>query len=118
MSSSKVMADRMMLDIKALMLSLEYVIRALQDGERDIRNQGEQVLEAVRSDIESVKEDHIMADSLSTYYDYAISEQYDKFNHVINKIENGFFKDALAILDDLNKKVEEKLSEHLRERVT
>lgn len=118
MSSSKVMADRMMLDIKALLLSLEYATYALQDSNKEMENRGSQTLEAARNDIQNVTEDYLMAVSLSNYYDYAMMEQCDKFNQVVEKIERGSFEEARVLLGDLKKQAEEKLSEHLRERVT
>lgn len=117
MSSSKVMADRMILDVKALILSLQYALFALQKSKEEIKNQGRQVLEAAKEDIDRVEKDHIMGDSLVTYYGYNMNEQCATFRQVIDKIENSSFRDAHAILESVNKQVEEKLSEHLRERI-
>jgi len=111
------MADRMILDVKALILSLQYAFFALQESKEEVKNQGRQVLEAAKEDIERVEKDHFMGDSLVTYYDYNMNEQCATFRQVIDKIENSSFKDAHAILESLNKQVEEKLGEHLRERI-
>ena len=118
MSLSKIMADRMMLDIRALLLSLEFTNFALQKKERDLKYKGKQVLEAAKEDIQNFAEDSIMADNLSTYYGYSIDKERVKFTEVVEKIENGLFDNARSMIDDLNKQIEEKLSENPRERVT
>jgi hypothetical protein len=117
MSYSKVMADRMMLDIKALIIALQYAIFSSHENGDELENEGKKVLKAAKKDIDTIEKDYIMADSLVTYYNYSIHEQCIKFRQVIDYIESGSFKDANTILDELNKEAEEKLSEHLRERV-
>lgn len=118
MSSSKVLADRTMLDMQAIILSLRYATSALENGKGVMLNQGKEILEVVKKDIQSVGEDHIMADSLDIYYSFSIDEQSALFRSVVDNIETGFFEDARKTLDTLAVRAEEKLSEHLPENVS
>lgn len=118
MSSSKVLADRTMLDIRAIILSLRYAANALENGKGVMKNQGKEILEVVTKDIQSVEEDHIMADSLDTYYSFSIDEQSALLHSVVDNIEKGFFEDARKTLETLVLRAEEKLNEHLRESVS
>ena len=118
MSSSKILADRMMLDVNGLILSLRYILSAVQSDDIDISHYGEGVLKVAIEDIDNIEKDHFMADNLNTYYDFSIDKYYKLFDDIVAKIKSKAYSGANNMLDDLSTQAEEKLSEHLRESVS
>ena len=117
MSSSKIVAERMMLDFSSILLALLFSIDALESNKPNIVTRGKEILEDAKQDIVNIEKDHIMTDSLNTYYELSLSQQNEILKNIINNIESGSYESARDMLKELAVRAEEKMSEQLREGI-
>lgn len=114
MSFSKLMADRMIIDIHGLILSIRYAIDLLNSKHQ---TSGEEIIKEVKKDLSIIEKDSTIADSLDSYYDFSFDQQYQSLNQIVENIENGNFSKANHLLDILSNHAEGKLDEHFAERI-
>ena len=109
MEISKMMADRMILDLRSNVLALVDAALSLQHEDEKIREHGKKVLEKVTKNIEIMLKEYHMIESYNKYYNLDVKPE--KLKQSLDNINEGEFEQALNMLNKLNVILKRGLSE-------
>ena len=106
MGYSKVVADRILLDLKSLVISLMFLRSAVRNGRT---NTTQKLIKSIKIDIEKInKAPHLLGSFEAIYHNNITPKDIEK---IIKLIEDGRLPEANREIDKLNHILGEELSE-------
>lgn len=112
---SRILADRMMLDLQSVILAMMDAAEAYQSGDKKTRKQADEMLVRLQDDIARIKREYGMMDSFRNYYGSDISAT--TLAAPLEQLRRGDVSEALAKLESLYSQLVEEFSGARRKRV-
>ena len=115
MSIPRIVADRSVLDVRALVLAMMDVAEELCARRSKKTEKVKERLELIERDVTNFEHDYTVVDALHTYYEFDFLPS--ELRKYLTKIKENKYSEALDALSAMNKALKERIDERFREGI-